>query len=330
MEKSILKQCFHNMLFVEEQEYGLVPFRYTKKQCAFYDTITYGIIMGDKARMSAGITLEFDTDADAFTLVWQIAGGYPANTKDRGSSLDVFVDGILMHQHMITCEWHEMQETTFALREGKKRVKIMLPNTFIFALTDIRVKEGAAFAPVPKRAKKLLMMGDSITQGVGAQFSSTGYAMQTGLGLDCECVNQSIAAVRFESEGLDNDGFTPDLITVALGTNDWSGWKDRAEYDERAGRFMARMNELYPNVPVVYLSPVKRCRGEEDREEMYKEAELKDVLTRLCAPYPQMQVADGWKLMPHTGAFFADGLHPNDLGMTVYAHSVIDIIKEKL
>jgi len=330
MEKAILKQCFHNMLFVEEQEYGLVPFRYTKKQCAFYDTITYGIIMGDKARMSAGITLEFDTDADAFTLVWQIAGGYPANTKDRGSSLDVFVDGILMHQHMITCEWHEMQETTFALREGKKRVKIMLPNTFIFALTDIRVKEGAAFAPVPKRAKKLLMMGDSITQGVGAQFASTGYAMQTGLGLDCECVNQSIAAVRFESEGLDNDGFTPDLITVALGTNDWSGWKDRAEYDERAGRFMARMNELYPNVPVVYLSPVKRCRGEEDREEMYKEAELKDVLTRLCAPYPQMQVADGWKLMPHTGAFFADGLHPNDLGMTVYAHSVIDIVKKML
>ena len=70
-----------------------------------------------------------------------------------GLFIDVFVDGILMHQHMITCEWHEMQETTFALREGKKRVKIMLPNTFIFALTDIRVKEGAAFAPVPKRGK---------------------------------------------------------------------------------------------------------------------------------------------------------------------------------
>ena len=151
--------------------------------------------------------------------------------------------------------------------------------------------------------------------------------MQTGLGLDCECVNQSIAAVRFESEGLDNDGFTPDVITVALGTNDWSGWADRAEYDERAGRFMARMNELYPNVPVYYLSPVKRCRGEADREEMYAEAELKDVLARLCAAYPQMQVVDGWKLMPHVPSAFADGLHPNDYGMTIYAHSVAEVLK---
>ena len=330
MDKAILKQCFHNMLFVEEQEFGLVPFRYTKKQCAFYDTITYGIIMGDKARMSAGITLEFDTDATELTLVWQIAGGYPANTKDRGSSLDLFVDGTLMEQHMITCEWHETQHEVFSLRAGKKRVKVMLPHTYIFALEDIILNDGATLTSVPQREKKLLMMGDSITQGIGAQFACTGYAMQTGLGLDCECVNQSIAAVRFESEGLDNDGFTPDVITVALGTNDWSGWADRAEYDERAGRFMARMNELYPNVPVYYLSPVKRCRGEADREEMYAEAELKDVLARLCAAYPQMQVVDGWKLMPHTNAFFSDGLHPNDLGMTVYAHSVIDIIKEKL
>lgn len=330
MDKALLKQCFHNMLFVEELEWGLVPFRYTKKQCAFYDTITYGIIMGEKARMSAGITLEFDTDAIDATIVWQIAGGYPANTKDRGSSLDLFVNGTLMQQVMITCEWHETQHTAFHLGAGHKRVKLMLPNTFIFALEDIILSDGAVLTPVPQREKKIIMMGDSITQGIGAQYACTGYAMQTSLGLDCECVNQSIAAVRFESEGLDNDGFTPDLITVALGTNDWSGWKDRAEYDERAGRFMARMNELYPGVPVLYLSPVKRCRGELGRGEMYAEAELKDVLARLCAPYPQMQVIDGWKLMPHTNAFFADGLHPNDLGMTVYAHSVIDAIKEKL
>jgi len=328
MEKAILKQCFHNVLFVEDQEWGLVPFRHTHKQIDFLSTITYGIIMGEKGRMSAGVTLEFDTDATDFALVWQIAGGYPANTKDRGSSLDVLVDGVLMHQHVITCEWHEVQETHFALREGKKRVVVMLPHTYIFALKDIIVNEGASFAPVAPRAKKLLMMGDSITQGIGATYASTGYAMQTGLMMtDYECVNQSIAAIRFESEWLDNDGFMPDVITVALGTNDWSGWKDRAEYDERAGRFMARLNELYPDVPVCFLSPVKRCRGEADREEMYREIELRDVLTRLCAAYPQMRVVDGWKLMPHVPSTFSDGLHPNDYGMTLYANSVAKALK---
>lgn len=329
MEKAILKQCFHNVLFVEEQEAGIVPFRHTHKQIDFLSTITYGIIMGEKGRMSAGITLEFDTDATDLALVWQIVGGYPANTTDRGSSLDVYVDGVLMHQHVITCEWNEEQETHFALREGKKRVVVMLPHTYIFALKDIVVNDGASFAPVALRAKKMLMMGDSITQGIGATYASTGYAMQTGLMMtEYECLNQSIAAIRFESEWLENDGFTPDVITVALGTNDWSGWKDRAEYDERAGRFMARMNEVYPGVPVLYLSPVKRCRGEEDREEMYREAELRDVLTRLCAAYPQMQVVDGWKLMPHVPSAFSDGLHPNDYGMTLYANGVVKALRE--
>ena len=60
---------------------------------------------------------------------------------------------------------------------------------------------------------------------------------------------------------------------------------------------------------------------------MYREIELRDVLTRLCAAYPQMRVVDGWKLMPHVPSAFADGLHPNDYGMALYANGVVKALK---
>lgn len=334
MNQSVLKQCFHNCLFVESQESGLVPFRYTHAQCRFYDEIPYGLIMGDKSRMSAGITLEFDTDAPEFTLCWQIAGGYPTTSVDRGSSVDVFINGVLRGQKLLTCEWHTPQEDTFTLGQGQKHVVVCLPHTYIFSLKDIVLPEGASFAPVPQRARKVLMLGDSITQGIGARYASMGYAMQVARMLDAECINQSVAAVRFEPECLENDGFMPDLITIALGANDWSHRADKAEFDDYASRFLARINELYPNVPTAVVSPVKRCRGEadlpEDRPHLYRESGLYDALLALSAPYPQMHCIDGWQLMPHVSTFFQDGLHPNDLGMTCYAHALYRQLIEKV
>lgn len=323
MDKMLLKDCFHNCLFIEEQEAGLVPYRYTHKQCAFYDVLDYGLIMGPKARMSAGVTLEFDTDALEFTLCWQITGGYPVPATDRGSSIDVYANGILVAQHVITCPWNAAQETVFSLRAGVKRVQVWLPHTYIFALQDILLPAGAMFKTVPQRARKVLMLGDSITQGIGAAYASTGYAMQLARGMEAEAINQSVAAVRFEEDCLDDIGFVPDLITVALGTNDWSYRADKADYDNYALRFLKRLSRLYPGAETVIISPVKRCRGEsdlpEERPNLYRESELFAALTALIKPYPQMRCVDGWKLMPHVGGFFMDGLHPNDLGMTWYA-----------
>lgn len=332
MDQALLKQCFHNCLFVEEQESGLVPFRYTHAQCHFYDEISYGLIMGEKSRMSAGITLEFDTDAEQFTLCWQIAGGYPTTSVNRGSSLDVYIDGVLRGQKLIDCEWHTPQEDTFALGKGHKRVVVFLPHTYIFSLADIVLPAGATFAPVPQRTRKALILGDSITQGIGACYASTGYAMQLSRMLNAECLNQSIAAVRFEPECLEKTDFMPDLITIALGTNDWSHRADKAEYDDYASRFLARIHEFYPGVPTAVISPVKRCRDEADlpegRPHMYRESELYSALSALSAPYPQMHCINGWLLVPHVTSFFQDGLHPNDLGMTFYAHTLYQQLTE--
>ena len=99
MDKSLMRECFHNCLDVAPREDDfLVPSRYTPMQCAFYDKIPYASFMGLKARMSAGITLEFDTNAPAFTLQWKLVGGYPLDSADRDSTLDVYVNDVLVAQ----------------------------------------------------------------------------------------------------------------------------------------------------------------------------------------------------------------------------------------
>ena len=336
MDKSLMRECFHNCLSVapREDDY-LVPARHTPVQCAFYDHIPYGAIMGEKARMSAGITVEFDTNAPSFTLQWKIVGGYTPDCADRDTSLDVYVNDVLLFQltHLKEQPWNQPLENTFNLGEGRKRVVIFLPHTLIFALGDILIPEGNYYlAPVPKRTAHVLMIGDSITQGIGAEYCSAGYAMQVSRALGCECLNQSVAAVRFEPEMLDNTGFQPDLITVALGTNDWSNRADSADYDDYAGRFFKRLDQLYPDIPVAVITPVKRVRGEPDlpadRPNLYRESELADAIARLCKPYPQMRIVEGWRLMPHVPGFFLDGLHPNDLGMSWMANGFLQALSD--
>ncbi len=334
MDTDLLRSLFHNCLSVSEGLEGLRPERFTPRQWACFAAITYHTDFIVKAHESAGITLEFDTDADRFTLCWQILDGYQPGTPNRQSTLDVYVNGALHGRHRIRCGFREPQRTVFPLGEGSKRVTVYLPHTYVFALGDILLPQQAALSPVPPRQRKLLMIGDSITQGLCSDFASGGYAMQIARRMDCECVNQSIAAIRFEAGSIDPKGFSPQLITVAVGTNDWTWRKDREEYDSHAAPFFAALDKAYPGVPVLVLSPIKRCRGEADlpadRPGLYRESELYGALTRLCSPYPQMRCIDGWTLTPHTPDCFVDGLHPNNVGMTRYADALAKVVEPML
>ena len=135
MDKSLMRECFHNCLDVAPREDDfLVPSRYTPMQCAFYDKIPYASFMGLKARMSAGITLEFDTNAPAFTLQWKLVGGYPLDSADRDSTLDVYVNDVLVAQqtHLRSLPWNETLESSFDLGEGRKRVVVFLPHLLVY------------------------------------------------------------------------------------------------------------------------------------------------------------------------------------------------------
>jgi lysophospholipase L1-like esterase len=167
------------------------------------------------------------------------------------------------------------------------------------------------------------VLGDSITQGYDAVFSSQCYANKMAHMLDAEIVNQAIGGEIFRPAILDEQlPFAPDLITVAFGTNDWSG-QTAENFEKNADGFYTKLANLYPNTPVFAILPIWRA----DWEKVTKAKpfhESRAILKALAEKHPNFHVIDGMALTPHLPAFFSDlYLHPNDLGFEIYAEELV-------
>ena len=273
MDKSLMRECFHNCLDVAPREDDfLVPSRYTPMQCAFYDKIPYASFMGLKARMSAGITLEFDTNAPAFTLQWKIVGGYPLDSADRDSTLDVYVNDVLVAQqtHLRSLPWNETLESSFDLGEGRKRVVVFLPHLLVFALGDIVLPEGNFYlAPVPKRTARVLMIGDSIThrwetdgKKIWSQYFSPYAPVNFGIGGD----RTEHVLWRIDDSALKTP-HSPQVCVIMVGTNNTGQYKGRQTPQETAEgirEIASRVHRLHPATEIILLHIFPRGKTAED------------------------------------------------------------------
>lgn len=326
-----LASLFHNCLDVRQTADGLVPLRLTPQQLDFYRDIPYGKHMLGKALSSAGITMEFITDAQDVDIRWMIDAGYPEAMENRKTTLDLYVDGELILQQKVNCPHRAWQTTRFSLPAGTKQICLVLPQTYQFVLNELLFPSGGSFQPIPKRERTLLFLCDSIGQGIGAACASSGYTIQTMLRLrDYEVINQSVGGLRYEAASVDPSVPMPEMILVQIGTNDWQRRVDRADFDAAVKAFLQKLTDTFPAVPVLLLTPMKRCDGQVDRPEMYGEAELYHVLKAHCSGYSHIRCCNGWSLMPRTAAFFADGVHPNDAGHLWMAGNVTALIQDIL
>jgi lysophospholipase L1-like esterase len=174
----------------------------------------------------------------------------------------------------------------------------------------------------------ILVLGDSITQGYDAVYPSQSYANKLAWALDAEIVNQAIGGEIFRPAILDeNLPFTPDLITVAFGTNDWSG-QTAENFEKNADGFYTKLATLYPNTPVFAILPIWRADWEKvTRAKPFHES--REILRGLAEKHPNFRVIDGMSLTPHLPAFFSDlYLHPNDLGFEIYAQELVRQMQE--
>ena len=138
-------------------------------------------------------------------------------------------------------------------------------------------------------------------------------------------VNGRVGGYYYDAGSLDPEiPVKPDVITVAYGTNDRRD--DREAYRERVSKYLERLTSLWPDVPVFVIMPVWRLdiSGTEAFDGIYP------IIQGECEKYPQITVIDGRLAVPHLQEFYADLIHPNDFGMTCYAHYVIQAIERKL
>ena len=323
LTKKDIECIAHGALRVEENAQGeICLYRFTEKQLALYERVNTGFF--EKSFGTAGMRLEMDTDADTLDLRYHTR---PASSR-RFYFFDVFVDGVMV-KHL----GHENIEQAINtlhvdLPAGTHRVCIYLPNLAAAAIQSLTLSDGAIFKPVEKKVK-LLAFGDSITQGYDAKFSSQSYANLLADKLGAELVNMGIGGEVFRPELVDAEmNYTPDIVTVAYGTNDWSG-QERERTEKASTEFYANVRKAFPNAKIFAITPI--WRADDHRVTKVGVFEEGREIVRAAARAVGATIIEGDGMIPHLPEVCSDAyLHPNDYGFKFYANALYDAVAAEL
>ena len=273
-----------------------------------------------KSTASSGIKMDFITDAEAV----EFSGRFSEGSSRKYAYFDIYVNGVLV-AHPGTADHLQNPEFTVSLPLSgtDNRVTIYFPCLAKTELKSFELINGSSYKPV-KKNRKIFCYGDSITQGYDAQYPSFAYANMLADALDAEIFNKAIGAEIFNPQFADApDGFTPDIISIAYGTNDWSKQVSAENIEKNATDFVTNLRKHYPDAPIIAILPIWR----KDMEESRLSGQLRDAITVLKKVYAQFDniiVVEGMPLVPHLPEFYADGyLHPNDTGFLLYGSNLL-------
>ena len=177
----------------------------------------------------------------------------------------------------------------------------------------------------------MLMYGDSITQGYDASLTSRSYASRLTALLNADSINRGIGGERFFPALAElSENISPDIVTVAYGTNDWSKTESYEVFEQKCADFYGALSRLYPEAKIFAITPIWRKDGERITAVGTFDFVPKTI-QRVTASLPNVTVLEGYGFVPHDPAFFYDlRLHPNDEGFAHYAENLYAQIKKYL
>ncbi len=279
-----------------------------------------------KFQASAGIRMEFETDADSVELEFHLSEG----SSREWYYFDAAMDGKpCLHQGSESL--HEKPETTLVLRTDRKmhRFCVSFPNLACAVLKSAALDGGKILRPV-KRPGRMLCFGDSITQGYDARHPSLDYAERIADAFNLELVNQAVGGDCFNPELLKNCGNpAPDCIIAAYGTNDWE-CSTGEELVNNSRLFFRELAGLFPRIPIFVVLPIWRIDCEKTSQ-AGSFHDLEKLIRRSCPETPCFHFTGGVDSVPHRKELFSpDGLHPNDSGSRCLADSLFQAMNPVL
>ena len=216
------------------------------------------------------------------------------------------------------------------------------------------------------KGKKVIFLGDSITQGVGVSSPENRYTDVFARATGAVVLNYGVSGTRiarqkvpyFSSENaalerdylvrLDEDINDPsaDLFVVFGGTNDFGhgdaslgSFYERDEYTFY-GAMHSLVNKIankYPEARIVFMTPLHRDKENSPcNEQGMPHAPLKDYVNaiREVCEYYSIPVLDLYKnsgMQPsikiHKELYMPDGLHPSDKGASRIAYMLAEFVK---
>ena len=308
--EELKKIYFGAYSFTETEDGYLQAFQYSEAQMEYFRGAFD--FWYDRSMATTAKTLEFETEATEVSFDYKFAW------KGSEDSFELWINGLASEITYVK-GLPEKGTICFELPKGMKQVVIYLPADATVLLKNFTVN--GAVSPAVKK-EKVLWFGDSITQGYGPLRSAHTYVSVANRLLGYDIINQGIGGYVYDKKSLMKmDGYRPDKIIVALGTNQY-GMKNMDEVEE----YYKVLAGIYgTEIPILCISPI--WRG--DRPEEY------DVFLHFCnevkgiaGGYPNVRVVDGLTLVPHRSEYYIDNLHPNCLGAEEYGRNLVEIIRK--
>ena len=296
--------------FAETEDGCLQAFQYSDPQMDYFRR-TFDFWY-DRCMASTAKTIEFTTEAR------EVSFEYRFIWKGSEDSFELAIDGLIERIWYVK-DLADVGKIAFTLPEGKKTVAVYLP-----ADATVLIRNFTADAAVarPAKGEKVLWLGDSITQGYGPLRSAMTYVSVANRLLNYDIINQGIGGYVYDKNSLMKmEGYSPDKIIVALGTNQY-----RSETTEAVEEFYQTLIRIYgEKIPVLCVSPL--WRGD-NPEELPKFVGFCEEIKRIAGQYANVTVVDGFRLVPHLPEYFLDNLHPNCLGAETCGRNLVEAIRE--
>ena len=315
-----MKELFKNVLRVDEKDGWFIPCRFTDAQLNTYSESEPTRI---RSAAASAVALAFKTSAEKLSLEYSIS----ARARDW-AAFDVLSDGVLFSSKII--EDNEGIVDLDLPGDPSAEVRVYLPHLVAIKIRNIR--SDAPLIPVPDRSKKWLVLGDSITQGMVSIHPSSAYPMILAEHYGVDILNQGVGGIEFEPRELDSVGFEPDMITVALGCNDWG----RANADGMRAvvtEYLEKLLSLYKTENIYLITPIWRSdeyTSEENKGISF--GDHREAIRDAASKFPTVKIIDGYKLLPKLEHLFGDPdgrrrVHPNDEGFMRYALALMKYIE---
>ncbi|SCX85810.1 Lysophospholipase L1 [Lachnospiraceae bacterium XBB2008] len=328
--EELQKYYFGAYSFKEVEGGWLQAFQYTDAQMEYFKGAFD--FWYDRCMATTAKTIELETEATRisfdYRFIWLGSPDSFELSQDGQITDIVYVKDILEQRGRRIeepeewgPEWEFPIDGTieWELPEGKKSVVIYLPADSTVLIKNFEVN---AAVNRPEKKEKVLWLGDSITQGYGPLRSAMTYVSVANRLLGYDIINQGIGGYVYDKKSLMKmEGYRPDKIIVALGTNQFrsESMKDVEEYYED-------LMGIYGNeIPVLCISPVWRCDVQEDQAQFVRFCE---EVKRIAGSYKNVTVTDGFSLIPHLSEYYLDGLHPNCLGTENYGRNLVLAIRK--
>ena len=309
-----IKSVTVGALSITERDDGVHFRKCTQKQLDAW--LAFSKALCDNASATTGIRLDLHTNSRTFKFTAPVGNKFEIYVND---ALTYYFPASALVDHSASIE----------LDGQDNRITLVFPcHGAPTVLSSVEVDDGAEVRP-HKFDKKLLFIGDSITQGWDSGYDSLSYAYRTSRFFNADSVIQGVGGGFFHETIFDEDiDYEPDAIIVAFGTNDWGRCPSLDELLDNMTKFLKKVKSRYTDRPIICLSPIWR---DVSANPVRASGRFDDVCEAIkdTARQNGATVIDGYTLAPHHPDFFMDKTtHPSGLGYGVYAENLIKQIKD--